>query len=281
MTQPDDDPSTEEAEVFVEVAIPLPVDDLFTYRCAPGAAVSPGHAVQVTFGRQRLTGYVINVTSQRPEGVQRIRTIDRVLDETPALSDDQIAFCMWAADYYISGLGEVIAATLPTPYRAKVRRVYHATEEGVAMLATAEQDASLSTTLLRDIVARPGRTLTGLARRLHGESEPAQVRRAVASLVRKELVAVTEQEARGPGGRIRTLHLTEQQAPASIGGARMRSVYARVVEAGGTMDLPTLLKLEGSAARSAVRRLISKGLLSESDQEDLSLIHISEPTRPY
>ena len=56
----------------------------------------------------------------------------------------------------------------------------------------------------------------------------------------------------------------------------MRGVLARLAEAGGTLDMPTLIKLEGSAARSAVARLQTKSLVVLADREDRGAIFSSE-----
>ena len=93
---------------FVQVAIPVPVDGLFTYRVPDGMRLLLGHAVQVSFGRRRLTGYVVGPAEGAPPGVKRLKSVERLLDPEPALNADQLRFCQWAAGYYLAGLGEVI-----------------------------------------------------------------------------------------------------------------------------------------------------------------------------
>ncbi len=249
--------------------MPLPVDDLFTYAVPDGLRVERGHAVQVSFGRRRLTGYVVALTDAAPPGVKRIKPIDRLLDDRPALSDDQLAFCRWAADYYLAGVGEVAGTALPSPYRAKARRVFRATQAGIEQLARAGEADDLGTTVLRDVVARPGRTRGGITRSMHGEATPEEAGRALDALVRDQLVEVEEHEARSTGGRVSTVSLSgDPSAHLQTGGARMRGVLVRLLDAGGTMDLPELLRLEGASARDAVKRLEGKGLVTQGDRED-------------
>ena len=254
---------------YVQVAVPVPVDGPFTYRVPPGMELRIGHAVQVGFGRRRLTGYVVGESEQPPKGVRSIKPVERLLDPEPALNEEQLRFCRWAAGYYLTGLGEVIATALPSPYRGRSRRVHIATDAGIAALALAEDDTTLATTVLRDVVARPGRTRSAITRSLQGEAEADAAGRALDSLVRRGLVEVEERVARAPGARVRTVSLLgDPHEHLDSGGARMRSVLARLIDAGGTIDLPLLVRLEGPGARDAVKRLEARGLVECGDRED-------------
>lgn len=254
---------------FVQVAIPVPVDGLFTYRVPEGMALELGHAVQVGFGRRRLTGYVVGPAEGPPPGVKSLKAVERLLDPEPALNAEQLRLCEWAAGYYLAGLGEVIGTALPSPYRGRSRRVFVATDPGIAHLAQAEADEDLATTVLRDVVARPGRTRSAISRALHGEAEPEDAARALDALVRKGLVEAEERVARAPGSKVRTVALCGDPGQAlNTGGARMRSVLARLMDAGGTLDLPVLVGMEGVGARDAVKRLEAKGLVAQGERED-------------
>ncbi|MEC8423468.1 MAG: primosomal protein N', partial [Myxococcota bacterium] len=256
-------------ERFVRVAVPVPVDGLFTYGIPAGMDLRVGHAVQVSFGRQRMTAYVVGLADKPPPGVKAVKPVERLLDDEPALTEDQLRFCEWAAGYYLAGLGEVIGTALPAPYRGRSRRVYVPTEDGVAFLATAEADVGLTTTLLRDVVSRPGRTRSAIRRALHGEADAGSTVRSLDALVRRGLIGVEERLARAPGSRIRTVSLRgSPDRTLHAGGARMRGVLARLADAGGTMDLPDLIHLEGAGARSAVKRLEARGLVEQGERED-------------
>ena len=49
---------------FVEVAVALPVHGSFTYAAPPEMALQLGHVVQVPFGRQKVTGYIVGHKDQ-------------------------------------------------------------------------------------------------------------------------------------------------------------------------------------------------------------------------
>ena len=70
-----------------------------------------GHAVLVPFGKQKVSGYVIEFLEETH--LTTVRSISRILDPTPAFDRESIPFFKWIANYYLSGLGEVIATALP------------------------------------------------------------------------------------------------------------------------------------------------------------------------
>jgi primosomal protein N' (replication factor Y) (superfamily II helicase) len=251
---------------FVQVAVALPVHGGFTYAVPPELVLALGHVVQVRFGRQLVTGYVIAL--QDHTEFARTRPVSRLLDPEPAFDAEQLRFFEWIASYYLSGLGEVISTALPSQIKVKTRRVYVPTDAGIEGLAQASDDASEMLLVLREVIARPGRTRGGVARVLHQEVNKDNVRRLLESLVRKEWVAV-EERSTSQSRRIRTVNL---EVPADAlpleTGARMRGVLAHLVEAGGLLDLNRLVELEGQGARSAVKRLEAKGLVSTGDRED-------------
>ena len=227
-----------------------------------------GHVVQVPFGRQRVTGYVIGI--EQTTDLKSTKAVSRLLDPLPAFDDIQLEFFRWMSDYYMTGLGEVIATALPSGHKAKIRRVYVPSEVGIEALASEAFDEEDPLALvLREVIARPGRTRGGLARTLNQELDADAVRRNLERLVRQQRVVVEEREMGTRSGRIAVVQLTvEPQSIPLVGGIRMRGVLARLAEADGTMDLATLIKLEGATARNAVKRLAERGLVTLSDRED-------------
>ena len=251
---------------FVEVAVALPVHGGFTYAVPAGLDLQIGHVIQVPFGRQRVTGYVVGL--QDHTDFKRTKQVRRLLDPEPAFDETQLRFFQWIARYYLSGLGEVISTALPSQIKVKTRRVYVPTQAGIEGLAENAEDTNPRFLVLREIIARPGRTKGGIARVLHQEIDKDEAGRLIESLARAEWIAAEERES-GQSRRIQTVTL--QVPPSEIpmeGGARMRGVLAHLAEAGGHMDLATLVQLEGNGARAAVKRLESKGIVARGDRED-------------
>ena len=253
---------------FVEVAVARPVRQLFTYREPDGVTLVLGHVVQVPFGRQKVTGYVIS--KQDSTHLKSVKSVTRLIDPLPAFDAHQLKFFDWISKYYLSGLGEVISTALPSRYKAKFRRVYIPTNEGIEALATEDLDAeNASTMALREIIAKPARTRGGIERGLSTELEPKQVQRAIEALLQLDWISVEDREQGQRSGRITTISLSVSPKAIPIeGGIRMRGVLARLAEAQGTLDLPTLIKMEGATARDAVKRLEVKGLVTVGHRED-------------
>lgn len=252
---------------FVRVAVPLPVDTLFTYAVPDGLHVDVGHAVRVPFGAQQLSGTVVECLGATD--VENPKPLLGVVDPVPVIDAHQIELCRWAARYYLAGLGEMIATAIPSPYKAKARRVLEPTPGGVAALAARGEDAGAETLVLREIVSRPGRTRSGLAQALAAELGAEEVDAAAAALGRAGLVAVRIEEPKEVG-RMRTFVelLPAADAVALPGGARMREVIAALRASGDPLPLDGLVGAHGPGARDAVARLEQKGLVRRFDAED-------------
>ena len=98
----------------VEVALPLPVDQTFTYALAPDAPrPAPGTRVLVPFHKAKRVGWVVG--PGRPgSGKLRLRRISRILEEEPSLPPGLLELARWMAAYYIAPLGLVLRAALPS-----------------------------------------------------------------------------------------------------------------------------------------------------------------------
>lgn len=98
--------------MLVEVALPVPPARTFTYRAE--GEVAPGTRVRVQFGSRKLIGWVVGPARAGRRAPDRIRTIERVLDETPSVTPELLALCRWAADYYFASPGIMLRTAVPT-----------------------------------------------------------------------------------------------------------------------------------------------------------------------
>jgi primosomal protein N' (replication factor Y) (superfamily II helicase) len=99
---------------LVEVALPVPLFQTFTYALdpsAPNAAVT-GSRVVVPFRNRTEIGICLGPSSPRSLP-GKVRTITEVPDAGPVLSADMISLCRWMADYYIVPLGIAMRSVLP------------------------------------------------------------------------------------------------------------------------------------------------------------------------
>ncbi|HEY5282661.1 MAG TPA: DEAD/DEAH box helicase, partial [Polyangia bacterium] len=135
MSPRDSSPATAMArETLLEVAVALPVYEVFTYRDLKRAQpLSLGSQVIVPFGRRTVTGFVVGY-AEEPAAELRgdIRSILEVVGTDPALDESVLALCRWAASYYVAPLGEVLSAALPSGERASASRRFTLTAAGKA-----------------------------------------------------------------------------------------------------------------------------------------------------
>jgi len=126
---------------FVEVALPLPLRQTFTYKVADGDVnrARPGVRVTVPLGKRVLTGYVLDVFDRLPADIdldrKKIKNVIEVLDNEPLLTAEIIELARWTADYYLSFIGEVLRASLPAGMSGKGQRSYSITAEGKTSLS--------------------------------------------------------------------------------------------------------------------------------------------------
>jgi len=121
---------------LVEVAVPVPVRGGFHYRVPERlvARARIGARVLVPFGKRKLTGVVVRAAAVAPDGVAPVELAE-VLDDEPALPPELVELCLWVADYYEAGAGEVVRAALPAGSGTAARRVFALTEAGRAAAA--------------------------------------------------------------------------------------------------------------------------------------------------
>lgn len=100
---------------FIDVIIPLPIKQTFTYKVreAEAAFLRPGMRVVVPFGRNKLRTAVVFGVGAEDLPEYETKEIDQILDQDPVVTTTQLTFWQWMADYYMCTLGEVMKAALP------------------------------------------------------------------------------------------------------------------------------------------------------------------------
>ncbi|MBP5339805.1 MAG: primosomal protein N' [Prevotella sp.] len=107
--------------MFVDVILPLPLDGQFTYAVPPSLEkqVEAGLRVLVPFGKNKTyVGIVTRLHEEKPEAYE-VKDILQLLDEKPILLPAQYRLWQWMADYYMSPIGEVYKAALPSGLKAE------------------------------------------------------------------------------------------------------------------------------------------------------------------
>ena len=108
---------------YCEVALPVPIDQTFTYAIREGQLPQRGARVIVPFNTEKLIGVVTAVAVTAAPEFQ-VRFLEAVLDPEPLLSDQLLTLAEWMAQYYLAPLGEVLRGMLPLMAEVK-RTVYY------------------------------------------------------------------------------------------------------------------------------------------------------------
>lgn len=108
--------------MYIDVILPLPLNGLFTYSVPTEhqQRVKIGCRVSVPFGRSKTyVGIIAKThTGALPEGFS-IKDIIQVLDQSPILLDNQLRLWKWISEYYMSPIGDVYKAALPSGLKAE------------------------------------------------------------------------------------------------------------------------------------------------------------------
>ena len=117
---------------YANIILPLPLDGYFTYGVPDALAsrVQNGMRVTVPFGKSKTyVGVVAEYPVDVPKPVEEVaqqgkkkivyKNIADVLDDTPILLPQQLRLWKWIADYYMSPIGDVYKAALPSGLKAE------------------------------------------------------------------------------------------------------------------------------------------------------------------
>jgi primosomal protein N' (replication factor Y) len=125
---------------FCDVALPVPLDTVFTYRIPDGMIPVVGGRVVVPFRQQRLSGVVTELHDGKPK--VQIKNLFSVLDAAPVLDEQLIRLGRWIADYYLAPIGDVFHTMLPLAAEFKRTIAYRIAEGGLLALHLAGMSGS-------------------------------------------------------------------------------------------------------------------------------------------
>lgn len=102
--------------MFADVIVPLPLEGMFTYFIPEPLLerMARGVRVIVPFGQKKYyTAIVARMHDEAPEGYE-VKSILDVLDSQPVMTELQLKFWAWLADYYLCTIGDVYKAAIPS-----------------------------------------------------------------------------------------------------------------------------------------------------------------------
>ena len=99
-----------------DVYLPVPLDQPFSYLVEDATPLYG--RVEVTLRGQRMIGVVGAL--KEPEEVKasyEIKPVEKVIDQTPIMTEATWQMANWISEYYVSPLGEVLGTLLPKAKR--------------------------------------------------------------------------------------------------------------------------------------------------------------------
>jgi primosomal protein N' (replication factor Y) (superfamily II helicase) len=262
---------------FCDVAVPVPLDALFTYRIPSELEPVVGGRVLVPFRQRRLSGVVIKL-HDRPPGVQT-KNVLRALDGAPLLDQSLLRLGQWIADYYLAPLGEVFRTMLPLGAEFRRSIIYRATELGLMTLhAGATLGSSTRSRRTQQEQLAEFRVLDYLAQR---EGVKAETLRAaarvsqsvVAGMVRKKWIAREDLSEARDTSRIVKLALLKT-ADGKLN-SNQRSIIDTLAGAGGKISLEHLRALD--LPRSSLSSLVKRGMVEIIEEPAEFTVSRSKP----
>ncbi len=116
--------------MYCDVSLPVPLDQAFTYKLPEtlNHRMQAGCRVLVPFGSRKLTGVVLGLHSDPPEGPTK--EVLKLIDEQPVLDAELLALGRWIAAYYCAPLGEVLRTMTPLGGEIRKSKLYSLTDSG-------------------------------------------------------------------------------------------------------------------------------------------------------
>jgi primosomal protein N' (replication factor Y) len=106
--------------IVLRIALPVPLRRLFDYLPPADATnnnLQPGVRISVPFGRQQLTGVLVELSDTSAVPANKLKHALAILDSAPPLTPVLFELAQWAANYYQYPLGEVLNSLLPQALR--------------------------------------------------------------------------------------------------------------------------------------------------------------------
>ena len=142
---------------YYDLVFNIPSDHAFSYLEDEKGEAAPGKRAMVSFGGRDCLGYIINRRDSPPRGVREeaIKSIRRLVDKEPVFDDRDLELAKWIAGYYFCGLGEALAAMIPSGKRSGD---YPSIGDDEDITSSPLDLSPEQSSALKEIIAPPGKT---------------------------------------------------------------------------------------------------------------------------
>jgi len=269
---------------FCDVALPVALDMVFTYRVSAGATPVVGGRVLVPFRQRRMTGVVVELHDGEPS--VKTKTILSVLDLSPVLDEQLLRLGRWIADYYLAPLGEVFRTMLPLNAEFKHAVAYRITKEGQMALHLAGMSGSSARSRRSpEEQAAEFRVLDYLAGQEDAPGEVVQVREQslrsaariskpiLSGMVRKKWIE--RQDVSAVRDAARTIKIALLKSADGKLNDNQRKLVETLAASGGRVPVETLQALE--VPRTTLSTLVKRSLVEIVEEPAAFAVSRSKP----
>src|SRR6202034_1591556 len=271
---------------FCDVALPVPLDMVFTYRAPAEVVPIVGGRVLVPFRQQRMTGIVVELHDRKPS--VQIRNLITVLDAAPVLDEQLLQLGRWIADYYLAPIGEVLRTMLPLSAEFKRSIGYRISDDGqMALHQAGISGSSARSQRTPEEQASEFRVLDYLSARASDSTAPVKelvreetLRSAthvskpiLAGMVRKKWLV--REDVSAARDATRTVKIAQLQSAEGKLNPNQQTIIDTLAASGGSVPVETLQPLV--IPRSTLGTLVKRGLVEIVEQAADRTISRSRP----
>ncbi len=114
------------ATQYIRVLLPLAFEQKLFYSVPDHLVdqIEIGKRVEVQMGKHKIYAAIIIGIGEQYSNESNLKAILSVLDDTPIITEKQLAFWQWVAQYYLCTLGEVMQAALPAAFKLSSETVF-------------------------------------------------------------------------------------------------------------------------------------------------------------
>jgi primosomal protein N' (replication factor Y) len=243
---------------YVDVALPLPIPEPYTYSVPETLAdrVTPGARVVVPVRNREVIGVVVKIDVAAPEGEVEAKSILATPDVEPALTPELLETATWMAGYYGAPIGLALKAVLPGGMWGKSRVMLRA-------LDSAKVPGGFGADLLRWLEGKGGEASISAASKKFRKPVWDAADRLARVGAAELLVEPAKTGVRPLTERVLVL---EREQPTLVerqtlfkGRPRQRQLYEALEELGGSAPIPHLKERLGFSD-SVIKALGGHGL---------------------
>jgi primosomal protein N' (replication factor Y) len=253
---------------FCDVALPVPLDQSFTYSIPPGMEPVPGGRVLVPFRREQMSGVVLRLHDDPP--TMDTRALLTVVDAEPILPGHLLELAQWVAAYYLAPLGEVLRTMLPLFAEVRRENFFSITEIGRnALQQGAERGSSLRSKLSPEEQRLQYAVLDALS---HGEALSARKlaaqigakRPLLDAMLRKKWITREQRAQQHDAARTERVAVLQPEIRLPKLNEKQQALLAELAAAGGRLPMAALR--EKKLSESSLQTLVRHGAISLEEQ---------------